>query len=33
VHRCCSNDRAPAELRERLRVKIAALVVDTREPG
>jgi mycothiol system anti-sigma-R factor len=33
VHRCCSGDRAPAELRERLRMKIAALVVDTRELG
>jgi mycothiol system anti-sigma-R factor len=35
VQRCCSNDRAPAELRERLRIKIAALVVDVtaREPG
>ena len=35
VARCCGNDRAPAELRDRLRIKIAALVVDvpTREPG
>ena len=33
VHRCCSSDRAPDELRDRLRIKIAALVVDTREPG
>ena len=35
VARCCGNDRAPAELRDRLRMKIAALVVDvpTREAG
>ena len=35
VARCCGNDRAPDELRDRLRVKIAALVVDvpTREAG
>jgi mycothiol system anti-sigma-R factor len=35
VARCCGADRAPAELRERLRAKIAALVVETpsREPG
>jgi mycothiol system anti-sigma-R factor len=34
VARCCGADRAPTELRERLRAKIAALVVDTsREPG
>jgi mycothiol system anti-sigma-R factor len=34
VARCCSNDQAPAELRERLRLRIATLVVDTtREPG
>jgi len=33
VHRCCSNDRAPDELRDRLRMKIAALVVDSRELG
>ncbi len=34
VARCCGADRAPAELRERLRAKIAALVeMPTREPG
>ena len=35
VARCCGADRAPDELRERLRVKIAALVMETptREPG
>ncbi len=33
VHRCCSNDRAPSDLRDRLRVKIAALVLEAREPG
>ena len=33
VARCCGDDRAPTELRERLRAKIAALVVNTREPG
>jgi mycothiol system anti-sigma-R factor len=34
VARCCGADRAPMELRERLRAKIAALVVETtREPG
>ena len=35
VARCCGNDRAPDELRDRLRIKIAALVVDvpTREAG
>jgi mycothiol system anti-sigma-R factor len=36
VGRCCGSDRAPQELRERVRSKIAALVVDTqatREAG
>jgi mycothiol system anti-sigma-R factor len=34
VARCCGADRAPKELRERLRAKITALVVETtREPG
>jgi mycothiol system anti-sigma-R factor len=35
VARCCGTDRAPAELRDRLRLKIAALVVEvpTREAG
>jgi mycothiol system anti-sigma-R factor len=34
VARCCGADRAPMELRERLRAKITALVVETtREPG
>ena len=35
VARCCGSDRAPAELRARLREKISALVVDTgsRERG
>jgi mycothiol system anti-sigma-R factor len=33
VQRCCGSDRAPSELRDRLRVKISALVVDAREPG
>ena len=35
VARCCGADRAPTELRERLRAKIAALVVETpqREVG
>ena len=35
VARCCGADRAPNELRERLRAKIAALVVETptREKG
>jgi mycothiol system anti-sigma-R factor len=28
VARCCGSDRAPDELRDRLRMKIAALVVD-----
>jgi len=28
VARCCGTDRAPAELRDRLKSKIAALVVD-----
>jgi mycothiol system anti-sigma-R factor len=28
VARCCGDDRAPDELRDRLRMKIAALVVD-----
>jgi len=29
VARCCGADRAPSELRERLRAKIALLVVET----
>jgi len=29
VARCCGDDRAPTELRERLRAKMAALVVET----
>jgi mycothiol system anti-sigma-R factor len=33
VQRCCGADRAPGELRARLRDKIASLVVDAREPG
>ena len=35
VARCCGSDRAPVELRERLRAKINALVLDTgaRERG
>ena len=34
VARCCGADRAPVELRERLRAKITALVAETtREPG
>jgi mycothiol system anti-sigma-R factor len=34
VQRCCGADRAPDVVRERLRVKIAALRVDiAREPG
>jgi mycothiol system anti-sigma-R factor len=35
VARCCGTDRAPAELRDRLKSKIAALVVDVpaREVG
>ena len=33
VQRCCGSDRAPNELRDRLRDKIHALVVDVREPG
>jgi mycothiol system anti-sigma-R factor len=35
VARCCGADRAPVELRDRLRSKINALVVDARqrEPG
>jgi mycothiol system anti-sigma-R factor len=33
VHRCCSNERAPTELRDRLRLKIASLVLESREPG
>lgn len=35
VARCCGAERAPAELRERLRAKINALAVDagTRERG
>ena len=28
VARCCGSDRAPDELRDRLRAKISALVVD-----
>ena len=28
VARCCGNETAPAELRERLRVKLTELVVD-----
>jgi len=32
VARCCGTDQAPTELRERLRVKIAALVDRPREP-
>jgi mycothiol system anti-sigma-R factor len=32
VQRCCGSDRAPAELRDRLRSKIAALVPE-RERG
>ena len=35
VARCCGSDRAPAELRDRLKSKIAALVVEVpaREAG
>ena len=33
VARCCGGDRAPQALRERLRVKLAALRVDVREAG
>jgi mycothiol system anti-sigma-R factor len=33
VARCCGGDRAPEALRERLRVKIAALRVEVREAG
>jgi mycothiol system anti-sigma-R factor len=33
VQRCCGGDRAPDVVRERLRSKIAALVVDVREAG
>jgi mycothiol system anti-sigma-R factor len=34
VARCCGADRAPEELRDRLRQKISALVLDTtRERG
>jgi len=29
VARCCGSDQAPGELRDRLRAKIAALVVET----
>ena len=29
VARCCGTDRAPSELRDRLRAKIRALVVDS----
>ena len=30
VARCCGSDRAPAELRDRLRAKLSALVVEVR---
>jgi mycothiol system anti-sigma-R factor len=33
VARCCGGDRAPQALRERLRIKLAALRVDVREAG
>ena len=33
VARCCGTDRAPAELRDRLKLKIAALVTPAREAG
>jgi mycothiol system anti-sigma-R factor len=29
VARCCGNEKAPVELRERLRVRLAELVVET----
>ncbi|GAA1773645.1 mycothiol system anti-sigma-R factor [Luedemannella helvata] len=29
VNRCCGGDQAPDELRERLRARLAALVVET----
>jgi mycothiol system anti-sigma-R factor len=29
VNRCCGGDRAPSELRERLRARLAALVIET----
>ncbi|GAB3157272.1 hypothetical protein GCM10027290_57640 [Micromonospora sonneratiae] len=29
VARCCGNETAPAELRERLRLRIAELVIET----
>ncbi|HEY0696298.1 MAG TPA: mycothiol system anti-sigma-R factor [Micromonospora sp.] len=29
VARCCGNERAPAELRERLRIRLSELVVET----
>jgi mycothiol system anti-sigma-R factor len=29
VNRCCGGDRAPAELRDRLRARLAALVTET----
>ena len=32
VARCCGADRAPAELRERLRARIAALVLQPTPP-
>ena len=35
VARCCGSDRAPLELRDRLRAKLSALIVETaqRERG
>jgi mycothiol system anti-sigma-R factor len=33
VARCCGGDRAPEALRERLRIKLAALRVEVREAG
>jgi mycothiol system anti-sigma-R factor len=33
VARCCGTDRAPDELRDRLKSKIAALVAPVPEPG
>ncbi|MFC7549493.1 mycothiol system anti-sigma-R factor [Plantactinospora sp. GCM10030261] len=29
VARCCGNETAPAELRERLRIRLAELVIET----